>query len=84
MDADFSIWQGGITKDQFERAKDRGVYYQIINHKLYRESVCMFPARQVHHILILIKYVFIICYELQQIYQYNLPDLINDVSDGCL
>ncbi|KAI0213689.1 Protein O-glucosyltransferase 1 [Lamellibrachia satsuma] len=58
MDADFSVWQGGVTKDQFERAKDRGVYYQIINHKLYRESACMFPARcqgVEHFILRIIK-----------------------------
>ncbi|KAK2182100.1 hypothetical protein NP493_366g01032 [Ridgeia piscesae] len=45
MDADFAVWQGGITKEDFQQAKERGVYYQIINHKLYREKPCMFPSR---------------------------------------
>lgn len=36
---------GGIGKAMFERALDRGVLYQVIEHKLYRGRKCMFPVR---------------------------------------
>lgn len=46
IDSDLSVWKDkGISKDQFDKAKERGTHYQIINHKLYREDACMFPAR---------------------------------------
>ncbi|XP_052866551.1 O-glucosyltransferase rumi homolog [Anopheles cruzii] len=35
----------GITKDMIERAKQYGTHYQVIDHKLYRQQDCMFPAR---------------------------------------
>lgn len=36
---------GGITESMIEAVKEFGVKYQIIQHKLYRESYCMFPNR---------------------------------------
>ena len=38
---------GGIKKEQFDRSRNRGTHYQIISHRLYRESDCMFPFRLV-------------------------------------
>ncbi|XP_050101095.1 O-glucosyltransferase rumi homolog [Anopheles aquasalis] len=35
----------GITKEAIERAKQYGTHYQVIDHKLYRQAECMFPAR---------------------------------------
>ncbi|XP_033610880.1 O-glucosyltransferase rumi homolog isoform X2 [Cryptotermes secundus] len=35
----------GITKDMINSVKDKGTRYQIINHHLYRDVDCMFPAR---------------------------------------
>ena len=47
MDEDLVIWKDGIPKEKFDDALRRnlGVHYQIINHKLYRDSECMFPFR---------------------------------------
>ena len=50
IDADLAIWKerGGITREDFLSGKAnryRGVHYQIIDHVLYREPECMFPAR---------------------------------------
>lgn len=47
IDEDLKVWEdkGGISKEDIESAKPRGAHYQIINHKLYRENDCMFPAR---------------------------------------
>lgn len=47
IDNDLQVWKNrnGITRDDFERAKKRGTHYQIVDHKLYREDQCMFPAR---------------------------------------
>ena len=44
-----SVWEkaGGIQKEQFDKAKNRGTLYQIINHRLYRQNECMFPFRSV-------------------------------------
>ena len=44
---DLRVWKdrGGITKNEFDDTARRGVHYQIINHKLYREEDCMFPFR---------------------------------------
>ena len=49
INEDLKVWEekGGITKDNVDAAKPRGAHYQIINHKLYREDDCMFPARYV-------------------------------------
>eukprot|EP00052_Salpingoeca_macrocollata_P015190 m.120611 g.120611 ORF g.120611 m.120611 type:complete len:382 (+) comp19592_c0_seq2:344-1489(+) len=35
----------GITKTQIEKAKPYGVLYQVIDHKLYRQSRCLFETR---------------------------------------
>ncbi|XP_020606070.1 protein O-glucosyltransferase 1-like [Orbicella faveolata] len=47
IDDDLRIWKerGGIKKSDFDNTDGRGVHYQIINHKLYRENNCMFPFR---------------------------------------
>ena len=45
MDADFDVWKDGIPREDFHRARELGVHYQIINHQLFREKPCMFPAR---------------------------------------
>ena len=45
MENDLSVWEDGVTYDDFKKAKDRGVHYQIVNHKLYRENDCMFMFR---------------------------------------
>ena len=47
IDSDLEVWkkEGGITAEKFKEAKNLGTHYQIINHKLYREDDCMFPAR---------------------------------------
>ncbi|KAJ8301382.1 hypothetical protein KUTeg_020369 [Tegillarca granosa] len=50
INSDLAVWEykeKGITKEKFNEAKTRGLgtHYQIINHKLYREENCMFPAR---------------------------------------
>lgn len=49
IDDDLRVWKdnGGIAKSHFDEAAGRGVHYQIINHKLYREKDCMFPFRSV-------------------------------------
>ncbi|KAH3827829.1 protein O-glucosyltransferase 1-like [Dreissena polymorpha] len=56
---DLSVWvKDGISREKLEAAKPRGTHYQIINHKLYREKDCMFPARcsgVEHFILEIIK-----------------------------
>lgn len=35
----------GISQELIDSIRDRGTKYQIINHKLYRDKECMFPAR---------------------------------------
>lgn len=44
---DLQPFKGGISEDLMAATIQRGVgtHYQIINHKLYRERNCMFPAR---------------------------------------
>ena len=43
---DLKKWRSnGITFDMIETSKKFGVHYQIINHRLYREKNCKFPAR---------------------------------------
>ena len=41
------MWSDGISRSSFELAKQRGVHYQVINHKLYRQKDCLFAARWV-------------------------------------
>ena len=50
IDDDLRIWKerGGIKKSDFDNTNGRGVHYQIVNHRLYREDSCMFPFRLVH------------------------------------
>ncbi|XP_064606881.1 protein O-glucosyltransferase 1-like [Liolophura sinensis] len=61
IDEDLKPWETtekGISQESFDIAKERGVHYQIINHKLYREDECMFPFRcsgVEHFILEIIK-----------------------------
>jgi len=47
--SDFRYWveRGGITKEDFSRGRDMnlGEHYQIIDHRLYRQQRCVFPAR---------------------------------------
>jgi len=47
--SDFRYWvnNGGIKETDFLHARDYklGTHYQIINHTLYREEKCTFPAR---------------------------------------
>jgi len=51
---------GGIKKEQFDRSRNRGTHYQIISHRLYRESDCMFPFRLVvSQLLSLLNNIFI-------------------------
>ncbi|XP_025108187.1 protein O-glucosyltransferase 1-like [Pomacea canaliculata] len=47
IDSDLAVWEkkGSIPEEEFKAVKKRGVHYQIINHKLYREEACMFPFR---------------------------------------
>ncbi|CAL1278038.1 unnamed protein product [Larinioides sclopetarius] len=46
MKDDLLPWQkDGITREDILESKNKGTYYQIINHKLYRETECMFPFR---------------------------------------
>ncbi|XP_045614677.1 O-glucosyltransferase rumi homolog [Procambarus clarkii] len=42
---DLAPFKDGIDKSVIEKSRDRGTFYQIINHKLYRQSDCMFPSR---------------------------------------
>lgn len=45
LENDLKPFHGGITKESIDHVKPRGVKYQIINGKLYRDEECMFPAR---------------------------------------
>lgn len=47
LEEDLAPWKNGITEEVFNTAKSNnyGSHYQIVNHKLYREEGCMFPAR---------------------------------------
>lgn len=45
IDNDLQIWSDGISRSSFELAKKRGVHYQVIDHKLYRQQDCLFTAR---------------------------------------
>ncbi|KAM3933085.1 protein O-glucosyltransferase 1 isoform 1-T1 [Leptodactylus fuscus] len=44
---DLAPFQSGISRDLMKNVFSRklGTHYQIINHRLYREDDCMFPAR---------------------------------------
>lgn len=60
IEEDLAPWKNGITEEVFNTAKSNnyGSHYQIVNHKLYREEGCMFPARcngNEHFILEVIK-----------------------------
>nr|CAD7430731.1 unnamed protein product [Timema monikensis] len=42
---DLAVFTDGITQKMVRDAQDRGIKYQIVNHRLYRDRECMFPAR---------------------------------------
>ncbi|KAG0728996.1 O-glucosyltransferase rumi [Chionoecetes opilio] len=42
---DLSVFKDGISKETVQSAKERGTFYQIIDHELYRQEDCMFPSR---------------------------------------
>ncbi|KAK9704414.1 Glycosyl transferase family 90 [Popillia japonica] len=42
---DLKRFKDGISKELVQNIKSKGTKYQIINHKLYRDPECMFPAR---------------------------------------
>nr|CAG4638501.1 EOG090X07KN [Cyclestheria hislopi] len=42
---DLIIFKDGITEELIHKANERGIKYQIIKHRLYRERDCMFPSR---------------------------------------
>lgn len=42
---DLSAFEDGIQKEAVQSARERGTFYQIIDHELYRERDCMFPSR---------------------------------------
>ena len=50
IQSDLDVWtkRGGITREAFTAARDKkygGVFYQILDHKLYRQKDCMFGSR---------------------------------------
>uniref|UniRef100_A0A336LJ21 CSON001853 protein n=1 Tax=Culicoides sonorensis TaxID=179676 RepID=A0A336LJ21_CULSO len=45
LNEDLEPFSQGIHKAMIDAIRDRGVKYQIINHKLYRDKECMFPSR---------------------------------------
>uniref|UniRef100_T1J8Z6 Glycosyl transferase CAP10 domain-containing protein n=1 Tax=Strigamia maritima TaxID=126957 RepID=T1J8Z6_STRMM len=46
LDADLSPWhETGIGKEQIDQTKQFGTFYQIIDHKLYRQKDCLFAFR---------------------------------------
>jgi protein glucosyltransferase len=45
IEEDLKIWKDGISKEVFDEAVSKGVHYQIIKHRLYRQNDCMFPFR---------------------------------------
>ena len=60
MESDLGVWRerGGIKREEFIHAKSKGVHYQIINGRLYRERECLFSFRckgVEHFILNIIK-----------------------------
>jgi len=42
---DLAPFSKGITLKMLDSVQDRGSRYQVINHRLFREEACMFPAR---------------------------------------
>nr|CAD7598486.1 unnamed protein product [Timema genevievae] len=42
---DLAVFTDGITRQMVQDAQDKGIKYQIVNHRLYRDKECMFPAR---------------------------------------
>lgn len=45
LKADLRPFSHGITERMIDRARSYGTKYQILDHKLYRQKDCMFPAR---------------------------------------
>lgn len=45
IEKDLSFFKSGITKEMIDSVRGKGVLYQIIDRKIYREKECMFSAR---------------------------------------
>lgn len=45
LKADLRPFKHGITQDMIQQARSYGTKYQIIDHKLFRQRDCLFPAR---------------------------------------
>lgn len=45
MAADLKPFSDGISKEMINGIRDRGTKFQIIQHKIYRDRICLFPAR---------------------------------------
>ncbi|XP_065829931.1 protein O-glucosyltransferase 1-like isoform X2 [Oscarella lobularis] len=45
LEKDLELWKDGISEETFNEAKPKGIYYQIIRHRLYRQKDCMFAFR---------------------------------------
>ncbi|XP_063592204.1 O-glucosyltransferase rumi homolog [Penaeus indicus] len=63
---DLTVFRSGIGKDILQAARDRGTFYQIINHKLYREKNCMFPSRcsGIEHFILKVSHTTVIFFSL--------------------
>lgn len=46
IERDLNIWkQSGIKEDMINKSKAKGIHYQVIAKKLYRQKDCSFPGR---------------------------------------
>ncbi|KAI6650394.1 hypothetical protein LOD99_5831 [Oopsacas minuta] len=47
LEHDFLIWRqkGRIDYESFQATYKHGIHYQIINGKIYRQELCLFPSR---------------------------------------
>ncbi|KAJ8875104.1 hypothetical protein PR048_022995 [Dryococelus australis] len=54
IENDLRVFSKGITAQMVASVHNKGTRYQVINHRLYRDANCMFPARcsGVEHFLI--------------------------------
>ncbi|XP_063241641.1 O-glucosyltransferase rumi homolog [Bacillus rossius redtenbacheri] len=56
IENDLRIFAKGISAEMVASVRSKGTKYQIVNHRLYRDTNCMFPARcsGIEHFLILL------------------------------
>lgn len=45
MKSDFEPFKGGITADVMDSIRSRGIGYQIVSNKIFRQKDCNFPSR---------------------------------------